>query len=75
MGLESHVYTQGNVYTQKKPEKTLSFHLRLIPKLSARLVKCQKNALAQSESTKNGRGFFICVLAPEIQVNLFQNTS
>lgn len=56
--LESHMYTQINMYVQKKPEKTISFHFRLI----ASLVQVMKDAPAQRKSAKTGKSVFVCLV-------------
>lgn len=37
--IEIHIHSQRKTHVQKSPEKTLSFHLRLVPRLGVSLAK------------------------------------
>ena len=65
--LESHTHVQGKTHAQKIFERTLNFHLRVIPKLNTSLDKSW-NTPVESQSAKTGRGGdSVCCLAPGIQ--------
>lgn len=52
--LESHTHVQGKTHAQKIFERTLNFHLRVIPKLNTSLDKSW-NTPVESQSAKTGR--------------------
>lgn len=67
--LENHAIS---AYAQKWPVKTLSFHLRLTPRLSASLAKCPYT----EQSAKTGRVFFcFCLLFWFIWLLVFKEVS
>ena len=52
---ESHTDAQHKMHAHVRPEKTLGFHLGLIPKHSASLTKSWRRAQAQRQLSKTGR--------------------
>lgn len=50
---------QGEMHAQERPKKILSFHLKLIPRLSTNLAKGQRQAQSQSAKTRT----CVCLLS------------